>query len=111
MFPSGYAGCALVLLRLCVTGSLALALYQNCHSRMIFFISLLPSAFVLIGLVTPAASSLVMVLEASSLRQEVASLTIVLHMLTTLSLLMLGPGAYSLDARLYGRRRVLIPPN
>ena len=111
MFPSGYAGCALVLLRLCVISGLALVLYPKCHSTTILLISLLPAAFVLIGLFTPVASSLVMVLEAFRLRPEFATLTILLNILFTLSLLMLGPGAYSLDARLYGRRRILMPPD
>jgi hypothetical protein len=35
---------------------------------------------------------------------------IVLALLLSLAVAMLGPGAYSLDAKMFGRRVVLLPP-
>ena len=39
-----------------------------------------------------------------------ARLSLILLMAMTVAIFLLGPGAYSLDARLFGRREIIIPP-
>ena len=75
-------------------------------------------AFILIGFVTPVAGGLAslgglgIVLSlfpppASSLL--VAWPMILLVVTVAISIVLLGPGAFSLDARLFGRREIVIP--
>jgi hypothetical protein len=64
------------------------------------------------GLFTPIAALLCLLLKCSeliapgTLSVEYLSSTI----LASLALLLLGPGAYSLDAQLYGRRELILRP-
>lgn len=39
-----------------------------------------------------------------------AKLSVIFAIIMTAALAFLGPGAYSLDARLFGRREIIIPP-
>jgi len=66
------------------------------------------AALILIGLWTPIAAGVAAVIEAAAaLAGAPEFLT---HMLVTViaaSLVLLGPGAWSIDAYLYGRKRVI----
>jgi hypothetical protein len=64
-----------------------------------------------LGMLTPVACIGAIVLQLTALRPSTlqANMDIFLHVLMTISLLLLGPGAYSTDGRLFGRRLILRP--
>jgi uncharacterized membrane protein YphA (DoxX/SURF4 family) len=68
------------------------------------------AALVLVGLWTPAAGGLMAVAELclAFSRASDPSIHILLGALGA-ALAMLGPGAWSVDARLFGRKRIQIP--
>jgi uncharacterized membrane protein YphA (DoxX/SURF4 family) len=114
MFPAGRAGVALLILRLSASSTLLFSL-----SGAGFFKGLSPStlalsalAFVLvIGLFTPIVCVLVFFVQVTTFRYGCADTVAdgLLHIALTSMLLMLGPGAYSVDAKRFGRRIVLPP--
>ena len=114
MFPAGLAGIALLSLRFCVIGTVLLALdgSGDLFAATLRNVATLTFAVLLFaGLFTPATCTFALVLQATGHRSAIP-LTVVetaIHMLMTASLLMLGPGAYSVDARLFGRR-LIVPP-
>jgi uncharacterized membrane protein YphA (DoxX/SURF4 family) len=112
MFPAGAVGVALIVLRACVLGSL----WTEALSRQPFafvswqFIGLsLVCTFIATGAFTPFACAACIVIELWTLwpRHEGEPLHIFLAVSLTLVLALLGPGAFSIDARLFGRRRIL----
>lgn len=70
----------------------------------------LVAAALVIGILTPVMSALVFLLSCVVLFQsDPADVSFsVLSALNAIVLFLLGPGAYSLDARLYGRRVVVL---
>ena len=65
----------------------------------------------LIGLWTPLAGALIAVAELSlAVRHPAAPWTYVQLAALGAALAMLGPGGCSLDARLFGRKQIQIPP-
>ena len=112
MFPSGPAGIALCLLRVCTIAGLALSLMHQVPGPNMweYYFAVAGAAGLLFGLFTPIACFVPLVLEACSLQVSTAPWETLLHMLTALSLLLLGPGSYSVDAILFGRRKI-VPPN
>jgi hypothetical protein len=103
MFPAGAPGVALLVLRNCI----ALALYGMAFStgwQHGMFLILL--AMLCVGLLTPAACVLAaatVLLDQQHLR-GMHNANLVVVVLSTLSLALLGPGSFSIDARLFGRR-------
>jgi hypothetical protein len=109
MFPAGAAGIALLILRFAVAGMMVESSIINAEPAILSLKSLLTIAAVCllcIGLFTPATCVLPIVLEAASVPQlsGVAVANTALSVAVTTSLLLLGPGAYSVDSRLFGRR-------
>ena len=114
MFPSGVAGAALFLLRLvCALPLVWVSGFDEALTVPSPFrlVKLSLTVFVLCGAFTPIACSVIVLLGLLSLRtlNEAAAFPAVLHVMTTAALMMLGPGAYSLDAKLFGRRLILPP--
>jgi uncharacterized membrane protein YphA (DoxX/SURF4 family) len=114
MFPGGAPGCGLMVLRLMV----AVSVYVDgsCQfampSRAIPIVAVFGLSFLLaLGLLTPVAA---VVCAVTRLMQAVASAAGVGATLFSLLLLvvvmLLGPGAYSIDAMLFGRRLVVPRP-
>ncbi len=86
---------------------------------LIGLLALAGGALVLIGLFTPVAASVVAtgvagvglsLLPACSPSLFDSGMTIVFGLTMLLTVAGLGPGAFSVDARLFGRREIIIPP-
>lgn len=69
------------------------------------------SGFLTFGLWTPIAASLMALSEVALLflSRSFSSMNIVMAVLAA-AIAMIGPGAWSVDARLFGRKRIQIPP-
>ena len=110
-FPSGVAGVALILLRLCLT----LALVCNVFFR--HGASLSPLLYVLAGITSLAVLTGAMLpfgcAAAIALQLFVAgwppAMPLIISVFQAIALACLGAGAYSIDAFLYGRRVVILP--
>ena len=115
MFPAGLPGAALLLFRLSIAGIvLATALDRESLENLELWKALtllIVTVLLSLGALTPIASIASVVIEVidwpalGGLRGvEQAS-----HIVLSLALLFLGPGAYSIDARMFGRRLILPP--
>ena len=113
-FPNGLLGRGLLLLRLTLVGGLFADAATRLHDPDFSLILLavaeaLTGALLLIGLGTPIMAIFVCVLQLGMLSGTHG--TIELHLLLAavgLCLALTGPGAWSIDAHLFGRRRVEI---
>lgn len=115
MFPAGAPGIALLLLRL----SVAAMLFIDPSGRVLWpaalwlsVVSLVAAIALAAGFLTPILALICGALKVYALigtAHGIAPL-IVLALLLSLAVAMLGPGAYSLDAKMFGRRVVLLPP-
>lgn len=115
MFPSGWPGLALLLLRV----SVALASYSDVRGAFGLAASgwlsaglLALSVMLILGLLTPAVALLVAIVELAALAGApvTGTATAMVFVLNALALALLGPGACSLDARLFGRRVLVLNP-
>jgi uncharacterized membrane protein YphA (DoxX/SURF4 family) len=113
MFPAGLPGVALLLLRIAIAGLLSVSTLSNEPAGNVsvwLAISLIITCLLLmIGALTPLACLTAAVLEATYwLRTDgLTSVSLALDMLVSLSMFFLGPGAYSLDSKMFGRRLIL----
>src|SRR5215467_15821195 len=109
MFPAGITGLALVLLRLSVTASLWQPILDGAlaPSALRMFALSLISVLLLIGLATPLCGAVAIAALLTGL-DPCLHATIcadsVIRGISALSLTLIGPGAFSVDARLFGRR-------
>jgi uncharacterized membrane protein YphA (DoxX/SURF4 family) len=115
-FPSSWPGVGLILLRLCLGIALVyfgIAGLSNPSETIALAQNLIAAAggiFLLAGLWTPVIGTLIgldevwIALLHDSPRQEHTWIHIFLAILA-LSVATLGPGAWSIDARLFGRKR------
>lgn len=111
-FPRGGAGVGLVTLRLAVC--LQLLSESHCGGTPPWWQATLLTVLALalaIGVLTPAAGALsalfhVLCLAHASWAQAAPLL---IAAMTAIALVLIGPGAYSADARLFGRRRLVLP--
>jgi hypothetical protein len=112
MFPGGSAGIALLILRFCADGSLLMCALD--HGQFpsagwttpgIGVILLLIGA----GILTPIACTVGALIEAfyALSSHGINEWQAVFTLLVTIALGMLGPGAFSIDARLFGRRLIV----
>jgi hypothetical protein len=109
-FPSRGAGVALLLLRFTIAGAL---LAQACvclppGTDLIVAIYVLAACLLIAGLFTPMAAVATAALSAGTvmLCRELAVSGLMIAILVAVALL--GAGSYSVDAKLYGRRRLVI---
>lgn len=111
MFPGSWPGAALLLLR--VTAAIPLMLggpppgLQGLSRSWLEFAILGVGLLLLAGLWTPVAGALLGIFELWIVFTERGAPTS--HYLLAVlgvSLIMLGPGAWSVDARLFGRKRI-----
>jgi hypothetical protein len=111
MFPANAAGFALIILRSCVALQLVLAIPEMSSalsSTMTMVLAILIALALLIGACTPAVAVLCVFLQLSTLQAHrgTEGLSLVVPLALPFALLLLGPGAYSIDAKRYGRRVV-----
>jgi uncharacterized membrane protein YphA (DoxX/SURF4 family) len=125
-FPDGWPGIGLIILRFAVAlngitqGFLAITAPDGAaSSAMIIGLgSITVGLVLLVGFVTPVTgliATLAYVIKTIELflatcvdRHSSASASLYLAVMS-LTLVLLGPGAFSLDARLFGRREIIIP--
>jgi len=110
-FPGKYAGAGLLLLRLSAAGSLIathlsipdLPTWRLCLAVLI-------AIGLGIGLRTRLLCGLSMLALVGHVAVDSAASTLAILSLTdTVALALIGPGAFSVDARLFGRRTVILP--
>ena len=126
MFPDGLPGAGLLLLRAAAGTALlaqGAAYVVNWHNltfltRGIALLTVVSGAALLIGYLTPFAGVLAVLFSMGSafswfpvphLDLFESRLAAVLATVIVAALVCLGPGAFSLDARLFGRREIIIP--
>jgi uncharacterized membrane protein YphA (DoxX/SURF4 family) len=118
MFPNGWPGRGLLLLRLVAGGLLVLdgitgIMRASQHESVpLQVIAAIAGIFLLAGLWTPIAGAVVMVTELWIAFTGTPHLRSAILLATMgVSLAVLGPGARSIDARLFGRKRLDIGRN
>ncbi len=125
-FPGGNPGVGLLLLRAAigvtaiVQGGVYLAKPDNSIFGMwiVGLLAIASGALLLIGFLTKAASLLVGLssvglswVSALPLNSFDTRLSLFFIIVMTAAIILLGPGAFSLDSRLFGRREIIIPHN
>jgi hypothetical protein len=115
MFPTGMAGAALFVLRFAVVASLLVdgtAHWALVTSAWILSVLVLVGIFLCLGLLTPYCAVLGCLIQLGVLLLTGSQNTfdLVISILNSGVLAVLGPGAYSIDARLFGRRLLTVPP-
>lgn len=113
MFPNGWPGRGLLILRLAAGGLLltqgTVVFLSGAHGYAVIpvNIGLAAGLLILIGLWTPLGCLLAVVAESwLSLAGGIANQPAVLLLAISVAVAMLGPGSWSIDAVLYGRRRL-----
>jgi len=116
MFPPGLPGLALLLLRLSVAVALLLHsyAYRDALPGWVHGTAILISLVVSVGYLTPLGAVAALayhMLMGLGLGVGVDAMALALvPSIDALALALLGPGAYSIDSRRYGRRVVVLPP-
>jgi hypothetical protein len=106
-FPGGWPGCGLLLLRIAAAAPLLLTPYVFGSSVPLRFIGTADSVLLLLGLGTPFAAAVQVLIEGwLAFAGGAFNLDHGLRAVMGLALVMLGPGQYSVDRRLYGRKRI-----
>jgi hypothetical protein len=113
MFPTGMAGIALVLLRLSVAVMLLMLGYQRggAHYAVWAFAGFaVLAAFFLLGALTPILCVVGGCIEIAAIfmMKDIDTVRMLFSIVDTAALGLMGPGGYSLDARIFGRRRVIL---
>lgn len=115
-FPGGWPGVGLLLLRMLIAVLVlvpAIAYMRAAASVAgwaIVVLLLASAACLLLGFVTPIAAALIgltsLGLAFATTPYSIQDLEIVV---LAVAIALLGPGAFSIDARMFGRREILIP--
>lgn len=112
MFPSGRAGLSLLMLRVSV--ALAPLLVANLMGGDLAWRPILrcvAAVMLLLGYLTPVVSLVSLLLALTTVGEPSGFTTsqAAVFILDAGALMLIGPGAYSLDGRSFGRRLVRIP--
>ena len=118
MFPQGGPGLGLLLLRIATAGMFALNLTHrfdfssNALQWFIVFSISLISIGLLLGFLTPILTIIACLAAVANLllADQPIDVVYIIRTLTSAALVLLGPGAYSVDARLFGLRVTVVPP-
>ena len=113
MFPNGWPGLALLLLRvaagilLIYDGAVPLPLGPDLQTIIVRSVAIGAGSLLVLGLWTPVAGVLVTCVEVGFLLLGTAHMrSAILLGAVGAALVALGPGSTSIDARLFGRKRV-----
>jgi len=113
MFPNAWPGRGLLLLRLGAgivlahDGVAEMLMAPEWHGTIRQSLATLGGVLLLIGLFTPVAGGLVVIVELWTALSRADNLrTCIVLAITGAALAMLGPGIWSIDARLFGRKRI-----
>jgi putative oxidoreductase len=112
-FPNAWPGIGLLILRLSAAFSLldivrTTGAVSQAPTSLVRCVSVVDAALLVIGLWTPFAGIAVTVIHAGILSGALdLNSAAVVDAAVGLALAMLGPGAWSLDARLFGRKRIV----
>lgn len=115
MFPNGLPGAGLLLLRLVcgvlviVGGVTTIIAAPHAQTVVVQAIAVAAALLILAGLWTPIAGMLILVVQVwFALSQTSSVASSVLLATVGAALAALGPGSHSVDAKLYGRKRIEI---
>jgi hypothetical protein len=114
MFPTGRPGIALLLLRIAVSLMLLNGALCGPASVTSLWADIALGAAVIslwLGFLTPVTAALCVLLEVL-VGLAVRGAFEMIHLCPVLDatvLILLGPGGYSIDAKLFGRRQVILP--
>ena len=125
-FPGGNPGIGLLLLRAAIGGAAIVegVAYLAKPDNSVFgmwvvgLLAVVSGALLLVGFLTKATSALAGLssvalswVPALPLNSFDTKLSLFFVIVMTVSIILLGPGAFSLDSRLFGRREIIIPHN
>jgi hypothetical protein len=106
MFPAGAPGVALLVIRCCLATALAGIAFPVGWPHVAFMVLL---GMLCLGIFTPIvclAATLVALIDLPHLLTE-NTIQVIIVLLCVFFFAFLGPGAFSIDARLFARRMVL----
>lgn len=85
---------------------------SDAFSWLLFSLVTLISIALVVGFLTPVLTIIASVAAVANLfsADQTSSVVYILRILPSAALLFLGPGAYSVDARLFGLRVTVVPP-
>ena len=116
-FPNRSAGVALLILRLAVAAALisSARLCPGPETEVLLALSRITAVLIIVGWYTPMAAISAILVSLCTFwvcpESRVDAFGIHALMIAILAAIsLLGAGAYSVDARLYGRRRLVIGP-
>jgi uncharacterized membrane protein YphA (DoxX/SURF4 family) len=118
MFPRGGPGVGLLFLRIATAAMFALNVtHPLLRSSPTLYWVVVPlitliTFLLCIGFLTPFLAAVACAVAVANLflADQPGNFVYVLRILTSAALFFLGPGAYSLDARLFGLRVTVVPP-
>ena len=116
MFPMGRPGVALLLVRIALSVMLVEGVWRPLLRLGSPWFLLAPGVLAValwIGFMTPVVTVLCVLLVVATFLATGGGLEAVhvCALLDAVALTLLGPGGYSIDARLFGRRQVVLPPS
>jgi hypothetical protein len=113
MFPTGAAGIALLMLRLSAAAALLVQGTENplFATSLTLLVIAMPAGALCLGVLTPYTSTISCVIELAIIVRSGTQpeFPIIFSIVITAALGVLGPGAYSLDARIFGRKIIKFP--